>query len=1384
MNAINGSSAEAAGALNSANLRDYLKNNDNGNDNNNSSSLNANGLQQAQRQLLSPDFSALLMSATAATRSTPGSPSAFAGALGFNSVRTSPVLAPSLPQSPRNNSNIGNVGNLQGLDISHGFNALAALSQHQFGFDSAANSAVQSATASPTSGAFGRRNLLSGMANLNVSQLPPTSITPNTAFIGSQGAVTALGNGIVDSSGMFGSVNSAFTTPSIGPTGNALAGIQQVSMAPHQHQLTPNVSADFLHRVEEAKAKGLRIELDGIASENAKSRVETQIKVTLRLTTDDGERVTCWSHLALPEMLVSREKFRHRLQKQSQSDSNMPVSPQHIVHLEATIICSSDPTRKVETCIGCIRREYKRSLRRKDNRLRSTAPSACTTPAQSRPGSPTGDSPSSNRVLTGSMETDWDDGRIAVEKQRIVIFNCNDLLDFSKGELVLPTRITCYCRHHNEKVGFCLCLTLKDYQGNVLATHMSPPIMITDDHKSTKFKTDRKVRGKSEYDRLGDGSAAYANHALGSLGTPHSNSGSLHLADGSSSGGFKGGRQAMSARNSPTMRPYSHHSLLETYSQFASLAGTPSLGNTPLGSPLLTAANLTGFDTSFHLPQAATMAGNYQVSNGPSLFGNLAGSPNATHVSAAAAAAAVAAANQIKVSTTGTGLSPLSRRNSFNRGTNSVHVSPQTLLPMNQPLGNLQQQQQHQQQHQPSNFGLQQAAGIDGNLLFGGQSAFPQGVNSTAGSLMPQLNSSATEAVQITQLTPAQGPVAGGTSILISGRGFHPNMAVFFGSVQAGLVQMLSPSNITCTLPPTNISGPVPVRIKDMLTMTVYEANGTLANLQQPALHPGQQALFTYVEDTDQALIELALQVVRSRQAGQQQHQSKDGDKKPSLLGITGTGSAQVSPVMQNKSANSSRMSSPSSDNSSEGIFQKQALLSLLQSLRLASEKRNLMEIESCLMKLFMTLVNKNQIDASRLSIQHEASGRTLLHFCALLGMTQLCTFLATHGVILDATDNNGMTAMHFASMYGRTEIVVLLLDSGASHVIKSNLGHTAGDLARSLGYAQIQLLIEERDGYMSFIKDDQTVDHPTHRSISSISTMGACQMGEGAGREDLTAEFIYARLELESGARAGAKVGNTKVLHQRKKEAPNATQNTCRRRAYTTASQTTVVALNATPSSSSSTATPSTATKISTTPSPAHDTITTIISSNTTSSIPGGKTFTEDNCDTLGPLSGKFWSPYDRHISQGSDFSQGGSRVIIDALVDDLLDCTLADENWQVDEGMGELNDVLGTTDHLHPIIKSFVRAHLEYAYVRLGPEHIWLAILQSLSSMVRSLNSSRTLINRPARSRRVYSMASSASSSDGYSTGGEDLYDLWKSLRKSSDIPTKFIGKVGARE
>ncbi|KAJ2896255.1 SPT3 Dosage dependent suppressor of Ty-induced promoter mutations-like protein, partial [Coemansia aciculifera] len=497
----------------------------------------------------------------------------------------------------------------------------------------------------------------------------------------------------------------------------------------------------------------------------------------------------------------------------------------------------------------------------------------------------------------------------------------------------------------------------------------------------------------------------------------------LHLVDGSVAG-FKGGRQAMSARNSPTLRPYAHHhhhALLDTYSQFASLAGTPNLGNTPLGSPMLSAAAAAvaaaahmngngGFDAPpFHLPQAAAPS---SVSASLSGGGNTTGSSGGG--SGGYSSSSYGNHHHYSLPNSATGLGP----------TSALSGPPMSAS--------------SSQQHHPGTLPLSASAAAavaamssGNNLLFGNANGFAQPHQQMAA---PSLITQQHAMIQVSQLLPAQGPVAGGTSVLISGRGFHSNIAVYFGSVQAGRVQVMSASNIACVLPPTKAAGPVALRIHDLNTMDVVDGSGD-----------GQPLLFTYVEDTDHTMLELSLLATGLRQSPssqQQQHQSIVSPNGSPVIG-GGFSSAGGSPLQQNTTS-----VSPSSA-SSAVMLQDPAVVSILRQLRGASENRNLVEIESGLVNLFATLLGKGMVDESRLSMRHEGTGRSLLHFAALLGMLNLMSFLAgrsNSGVSLDDVDHNGMTAMHFASMYGRSDIVDMLLGAGASYKVRSAMGMTAGE--------------------------------------------------------------------------------------------------------------------------------------------------------------------------------------------------------------------------------------------------------------------------------------------------------------------------------------------------
>lgn len=235
----------------------------------------------------------------------------------------------------------------------------------------------------------------------------------------------------------------------------------------------------------------------GVPTVGAKSRVETQIKITLALVRplpgvkrEDGidvgdgkgpragwvsadgglderaaqelERVETWTHLRLPKHLALKSKEKKSgtgvvKPKPSQPSKQWVNPPERLwwqsrpircltptwpflavpeapvestLNLDVAVVSASDPSQRIYICSNCEQRELKRSLRRKDAKGKTfTAPI------------PT---PDPNDPPRNEDE----------ERQKVVVFNAPEVVDFQTGEVVLPTRVTCYCRHHKEKKGF------------------------------------------------------------------------------------------------------------------------------------------------------------------------------------------------------------------------------------------------------------------------------------------------------------------------------------------------------------------------------------------------------------------------------------------------------------------------------------------------------------------------------------------------------------------------------------------------------------------------------------------------------------------------------------------------------------------------------------------------------------------------------------------------------------------------------------------------------------------------------------------------------------------------------------------------------------------
>ncbi|OAD66397.1 hypothetical protein PHYBLDRAFT_189303 [Phycomyces blakesleeanus NRRL 1555(-)] len=211
----------------------------------------------------------------------------------------------------------------------------------------------------------------------------------------------------------------------------------------------------------------LQIRVHGVPSTGAKSRVETQIKLCVQLVTNQDAKVQNWSYLRLHDNMLARSKQKKSQQK-SRMDGNLSTllsDESNILTLEAKVICASNEAKQVRMCHGCVKRERKRAERSKDGKTPDIG-----------------------------FATPNEDEHLEAERDRILLFNCGPMVSFSSGDAILPTRITCYCRHHNEKIGFRVRFTMRNDRGTLVATGDSPPILITDDHKSLKQRGRKRSR--------------------------------------------------------------------------------------------------------------------------------------------------------------------------------------------------------------------------------------------------------------------------------------------------------------------------------------------------------------------------------------------------------------------------------------------------------------------------------------------------------------------------------------------------------------------------------------------------------------------------------------------------------------------------------------------------------------------------------------------------------------------------------------------------------------------------------------------------------------------------------------------------------------------------
>lgn len=259
----------------------------------------------------------------------------------------------------------------------------------------------------------------------------------------------------------------------------------------------------------------------------------------------------------------------------------------------------------------------------------------------------------------------------------------------------------------------------------------------------------------------------------------------------------------------------------------------------------------------------------------------------------------------------------------------------------------------------------------------------------------------AAEVPTISRMVPAEGPLRGGIEVTMLGSGFYPGMTAMFGETCAVPTHCWSPTTLVCVLPPATNAGPVPVTFKE---------------------HPYSMGakMFTYVDETDRALYELALQVI----------------------GLKTTGRLETARDVAMRIC-SSRSPSETVDANlgSVPMQQLQASLGLPES-ELDTEEL----IRRCL--YFLDGVNNGRI--TRIS-HRSKSGHTLLHLASIQGYSSLVQDLLERGANVNIRDRASFTALHSAALHGRRSIAQRLLLSGhANPSLCTSDGRTAYDLAVS----------------------------------------------------------------------------------------------------------------------------------------------------------------------------------------------------------------------------------------------------------------------------------------------------------------------------------------------
>jgi hypothetical protein len=631
---------------------------------------------------------------------------------------------------------------------------------------------------------------------------------------------------------------------------------------------------------------------------------------------------------------------------------------------------------EVRICQNCISRERKRAARKK---IKKQEEEAMWNAHETR------------RVIVFNTHEikEWQLPSGVVSSDTITGGRPEPMMQHEAMQVDAPMRIACYCRHHNEKMGFQVIFTIKDFQDRVVAQEMSSSIMITDDHKTP---THIGVQPSQSSDALAQMISSADTSALvpppGPFRMSHSSSDLQSLQQSAAPPLF-------AAAVSSIQPSASVGTGLRSLSRPASPTGHPgplSKKRKASGTKLPMDFMMTRLDTSS--PPGVQPSRNQA--------GSTAVSPFTPSLSAFPGQDSMFGSNMP---------TPAPMPHSFATGPPTPNSNENVLFSTANRSASME------------NFQIYSAPTSSHNSRAPSPNGFRNSVNAMTPVQVSQVNQAmanlysipmgmaqARPAPTIHKIIPCEGPKSGGIEVTVLGAGFCQGLEVLFGDQRATTTTFWGESSLVCLLPPSSFSGTVPVTLKQQPAAAVVAQSFPPMTKQHP--------IFKYIDDDEDKLIRTALSVLGQKMSGQMVDVRELARR---ILGTSGDTWGLGGPGPTGNHAGG-----PGYNNAAYTPSVESQLVRCLE----------LMDMDDS--------ANRTRLDLRR------SNGQTMLHMACSLGFHRLVAGLLVRGANPDPRDNGGFTPMHMAAMNDHPEIVRRLIQQGADPTIRSLSGLAPSDVAQS----------------------------------------------------------------------------------------------------------------------------------------------------------------------------------------------------------------------------------------------------------------------------------------------------------------------------------------------